>query len=139
MFVKGKGLYWEKKMTKKGERKKRKEWRLAPYSQNLISALFYLRTFTMRPGKVITIPVADAGKPVLIKGHVLRKERITVPAGEFDTHVVKIKYEVDGAFKQIGDIFYYITDDDRRWLVKFEAKIKVGTINAEARVARIPE
>ncbi len=126
------GKYWEKKVTRKGERKKHKQWDLVPYSQNLISGLFYIRTFTLTEGKTITFNVADAGKQNLIKGTVVGKETISIPAGEFKTSVMKIQYEVDGTFKQIGDVFLYFTDDDNKRLVKVRAKIKIGSIVGEA-------
>ncbi|MEZ4871488.1 MAG: DUF3108 domain-containing protein [Bdellovibrionales bacterium] len=128
----GVGRYWEKKVTKKGEKNKKKEWQLVPDSQNLSSSLFYFRSFPFRPKKTLSFNVADAGKQNIIKGNVIAQETIKVPAGTFETNVLQIQYQVDGTFQQIGDVFIYITDDDRRRIVKIKAKIKIGSIVGEA-------
>lgn len=124
-----KGVYWEKKKVKgKPEKNKKVEWKIEDYSQNVISAIFYLRSFQLKVGKKLSFRVADAGKNVVFKGEVLRKEKIDTKMGEMDTVVVKPTFEIDGAFKPVGDIFFWMTDDDRKFPVRIEAKIKIGTL-----------
>jgi len=124
-----KGNYWEKRVSKdKGERSKSIEWEIKPYSQNVISAVFYLRNFTLTPGKKLAFPVADEGRNIVFKGEVLRREKLETEAGTFDTVVVKPQFEVDGVFKPTGDILLWLTNDDRKFIVRIESKIKIGTI-----------
>ena len=35
-------------------------------------------------------------------------------------------------FKPVGDIFFWLTDDEQKLIVKIEAKIKIGTLVLEA-------
>lgn len=128
-----KGVYIEKKYTeKKGHQEKRQEWQVLPYAQNVFSAAFYMRVFTFEVGKEFKFTVADDEKNMLFKGKTLRKEHVETEAGEFDTIVVKPEFEVDGVFKPVGDIFFWLTDDDRKLIVKIESEIKIGTLVMEA-------
>lgn len=126
--------YWQKKITQeKGERSKKIDWDLLPYSQNVISAAYYMRVFQYSLGKTLAFRVADEGKNIVFKGEVIRKERIETPVGEFDTIVLKPQLTVDGIFKPVGEILIWLTDDDRKFLVRLESKIKIGTVVAKLR------
>lgn len=121
--------YWSKKVNDdKEEETKKLAWEIENYAQNVISAAFYLRVFQLEPGKDLEFRVADAGKNLIFKGKVLRRETIDTELGELKTIVVKPEIEQDGIFKPVGDIFLWLTDDDRKFIVKIEAKIKIGTI-----------
>ncbi len=128
-WKKMKAFFWEKKITKKhGVEEKNLEWAIEPYAQNIFSSIFYLRTFTLTPGKVIQFRMADNKKNMVIKGHVLRRETIKTDLGEIKTVVVKPELAIDGVFKPMGDVFFWLTDDDRKFVVRIESKIKIGTI-----------
>ncbi len=128
-----KGVYIEKKFTeKKGHQQKHQEWQVMPFAQNVFSAAFYMRVFTYEVGKEYKFTVADDEKNMTFKGKALRKEHIETDAGEFDTVVVKPEFEVDGVFKPVGDIFFWLTDDDRKLIVRIESEIKIGTLVMEA-------
>lgn len=128
-WPKRKALYWEKKVTKeKGEVERKQEWEVELFSQNVISAVYYLRSFQLRPGKKLGFRVADDGKNLVFHAEVLRREKIDTEVGELDTLVVKPTITVDGLFKPVGDILLWLTDDDRKFVVRIESKIKIGTI-----------
>jgi hypothetical protein len=127
-----KATYWQKKVTKeKGEQSKRKDWDVLPFSQNVISAVYYMRTFTYETGKSYAFRVADEGKNIVFKGEIVRKEKLKTDIGELDTIVLKPKLTVDGAFAPVGDILMWMTDDDRKFIVRIESKIKIGTLVAK--------
>ncbi|HMN69177.1 MAG TPA: DUF3108 domain-containing protein, partial [Bdellovibrionales bacterium] len=127
-----KASYWQKRVTKeKGERSKQIDWDLLPFSQNVITAPYYLRTFQLEPGKKLAFRVADEGKNIVFTGEVLRREVLKTPIGDLKTVVVRPQITADGAFKPIGDIQIWLTDDDRKFLVRLESKIKIGTVVAK--------
>lgn len=129
-----KASYWQKKVTKEhGEESKKVEWDIKPYTQNVISAAFYLRTFQFAVGKKLAFRVADEGKNIVFSGEVLRKEKLSTDVGELDTWVLKPKITVDGVFAPVGDILMWLTADDRKFLVRLEGKIKIGTIVAKVK------
>jgi hypothetical protein len=128
-----KGVYIEKKYTEsKGQQDKRQEWTIDPWAQNVFSAAFYMRVFNYEVGKEIRFTVADEEKNITFKAKALRKEKIDTEAGEFNTIVVKPEFEIDGIFKPVGDIFFWLTDDDRKMIVKIESEIKIGTLIMQA-------
>lgn len=127
-----KASYWQKRVTKdKGEESKKLEWDIKPYSQNVISASYYMRTFQYDVGKKLAFRVADEGKNIVFKGEVLRKEKLTTAIGELNTIVIKPELTVDGVFTPVGDILVWLTDDDRKFIVRIESKIKIGTVVAK--------
>lgn len=129
-----KASYWQKRVTKdNGEESKKVEWDILPFSQNVISAAFYLRTFTYEVGKKLAFRVADEGKNIVFSGEVLRKEKLETDIGTLDTIVLKPKLTVDGVFTPVGEIMVWLTDDDRKFLVRLESKIKIGTIVAKVK------
>lgn len=124
--------YWQKRITKeKGERSHKVEWDLLPYSQNVITASYYLRAFKLEPGKKLAFRVADEGKNIVFTGEVLRREKLSTEIGELDTVVIRPQVTADGVFKPIGEILIWLTDDDRKFFVRLESKIKIGTIVAK--------
>jgi hypothetical protein len=127
-----KASYWQKRITKEnGETSKKLDWDLLPYSQNVVSAAYYMRVFKYDLGKKLAFRVADEGKNIIFSGQVLRKEKLETEAGTFDTIVVRPDIKVDGEFKPVGDILIWLTDDDRKFLVRIESKIKIGTLVAK--------
>ncbi len=127
-----KATYWRKKVTKeKGEENKKLEWNVLPFSQNVVSALFYLRTFSWDVGRDLAFRVADEGKNIVFRGEVIRKEKLKTEIGVLDTLVLKPHLTVDGVFKPVGDILFWMTDDDRKFIVRIESKIKIGTMVAK--------
>jgi hypothetical protein len=124
-----KGFYWDKRITKeKGLEEKRLDWSILDYSQNVFSAVYYLRTFKLEPGQSYSFRVAHEGKNIVVKASVLRRERIETALGPMDTVVIKPTFQIDGVFSPAGDIFFWLTDDDRKFFVRIESKIKIGKI-----------
>lgn len=67
--------------------------------------------------------------PVILK--VLRRERVDVPAGEFETIVVRPIIKTGGIFSEGGEAEIYITDDERRIPIMMKSKLKVGKLTLE--------
>jgi hypothetical protein len=90
-----------------------------------ISFLFYARTLPLAVGDVDTIPrYFKPGHDVILR--VLRKERVTVPAGTFETVVVQPTItNVGGLFGQGGQAEVYFTDDASRTIVQIRSKVPV--------------
>ena len=129
-----KAIFWDRKVnSEKQIEEKKQEWDIPEYSQNIFSLAYYVRAFQLRPGKKIAIRLAHENENLVVTTEVVRRERIKTPAGEFDTLVTKPKIEINGVFKPVGDIFIWYTDDDRKFIVRMESKIKIGTVLAEAK------
>jgi hypothetical protein len=90
-----------------------------------VSFLFYARTLPLRVGDVDTIPrYFKQGHDVILR--VLRKERVTVPAGTFETIVVQPTItNAGGLFGQGGHAEVYFSDDSARTLVMLKSRVPV--------------
>ncbi len=129
-----KAKYWEDSQRKgKPRRTKKKDWDLKPGTQNIYSAFYYLRTLDLFPGKEYKFPIANRGKNYDFKLKVLRKERLKTDIGEFNTIVLEPVAKSEGRIEKSGDVFLWVTDDEHRTPVKFEAHIKIGKIVGELR------
>lgn len=74
-FNKNQATYWEKKVTKKkGAEEKKLQWEILPYSQNVFSAIFYMRVFKWEVGKEIAFRVADDEENLVFRGRPLREK-----------------------------------------------------------------
>ena len=62
---------------------------------------------------------------------VLRRETIYTDAGKFKTFVVKPQFDIDGKFKPTGENYLWLTADERKFIVRLESKIKIGSIVGE--------
>lgn len=93
------------------------------------SFLYYVRTIPLVVGQTYEIDryfVPDRN-PVTLK--VLRKERVTVPAGTFQTIVVQPTFKSKGLFSKNGRAELWFTDDDRRLLVQMKSSLPIGSLN----------
>jgi hypothetical protein len=96
-----------------------------------LSSLYYVRTVkNFVVGRPIIVDVNDSGKNWAVEVHVLGRERITTPAGEFDTIKVKTYPKYEGVFMNKGEIFIWLTDDARKVPVVMKSTISIGSIVA---------
>lgn len=110
--------------------KERKEFEIPPAIFDPLSSFYHLRTLNLEVGKSVYVTVFDSKKVWDVEVQVLRKERIVVPAGTFNTIVVKPLLKSEGIFFRKGDVFIWLTDDERRIPVMLKSKIKIGVVNA---------
>src|SRR5258705_5194542 len=102
-----------------------------------VSFLFFARTLPLRVGDVDTIPrYFKEGRDVILR--VLRKERITVPAGIFETIVVQPTItNAGGLFGQGGKAEVYFSDDSARTLIMLKSRVPVvGSLSLHLREFR---
>ncbi len=122
---------WEYPDHSKREVKETKD--APPFSQDSLSALFYLRTVPLEPDSVVSFPMVSEGKSSEIICTVLRREKIRSPLGDGTAIVVRPETKYEGVLKKNGDSFIWYTDDARRFPVRMEARVRLGTVAAELR------
>ena len=96
-----------------------------------LSSFYYLRTRELIPGKDIKINTFSNGKLYNVTVKILKRERIRVKAGDFDTIKVQPLIKHNDVFKNKGDIFIWLTDDDKKIPVLIKTKVKIGHVKAE--------
>lgn len=125
--------YWEHRYSEKGGHEEKKQnWSILPYSQNAFSAIFYMRIFNYVDGKDYSFRVADDEKNVLFKAHVLEHTSLNTPAGQF--RAVKLKAEIysRGNLAKASDFYMWLSDDDRKYILRIEVKLPIGSLVSEA-------
>ncbi|MBC7742990.1 MAG: DUF3108 domain-containing protein [Bdellovibrionaceae bacterium] len=127
-----KANYWENKYTEKdGHEEKKQAWDLLPYSQNAFSSIYYMRIFKWQIGKEYAFRVSDDGKNVIFKGKALERITLDTKAGQFKAIKIRAEIVSRGALSQTGDLLLWISDDEHRYILRIEAKIKIGTLVSE--------
>lgn len=91
-----------------------------------IAFLYLVRTLPLEPGRSWSFEryFEEDGNPVELE--VLRREKVRVPAGRFETVVVRPTIRAGGLFGEEGRAEVYLSDDDRRIVVKIESRMKAG-------------
>jgi hypothetical protein len=101
-----------------------------PRVQDVLSALYFVRTLPLEVGQSIAIANHIDGKnyPLVVKVH--GRERVKVDAGEFDCLVVEPILRGPGVFTQKGRLTVWLTDDDVRMPVLMKSKVVIGHVAA---------
>ena len=104
-----------------------------------LSFLYYARTLPLRVGDTYTLRTyfKESGNPVILR--VVRKETVEVPAGKFNTVVVRPTILTDGLFGEGGQAEVYFTDDARRVVVLIRSRVPVvGSLTMHLQSYRAP-
>jgi hypothetical protein len=90
-----------------------------------ISFVYYVRSLPLEVGETYTLDryFQEHGNPVVVR--VLRRDRIEVPAGTFNTIVVQPVIQTRGLFGEGGEAEIHFSDDDRRLLVQMRSRVPV--------------
>lgn len=104
---------------------------VSPFAQDALSVLYYVRTQELEVGKSLYVNNFTDGKQYPLEVRVLRKEKVTVPAGTFDCVVVEPLLQSVGVFKHEGKLTVWLTDDRLKMPVLMKSKVLVGSISAE--------
>ena len=93
------------------------------------SFLFFVRTLPLKVGETYTFDryFNPKSNPVTIK--VLRRERISVPAGKFDAIVVQPIIKTGGIFSDRGEAQVWFSDDSARIVLQMKSKLSFGSLD----------
>jgi len=112
-----------------------------PGSFDPLSVFYAFRLHELKENTIIKVPVTDGKKSVIGQARVIKREKITVPSGVYDTYLVEPNLEhLGGVFKKSKNakLQIWVTADKRRIHVKVKSKVIVGSFVAELiRVERI--
>ncbi len=107
------------------------QFKIPSHVKDAFSSLYYLRTVRdLTVGKSVMVDVHDSGKNWAVEVRVLDKEKITTPAGVFDTIKVRTYPKYEGVFMNKGEIYIWLTDDTRKIPVLMKSIISIGSIVA---------
>ncbi len=90
-----------------------------------------MRNFAWETGKEYSFRVANDNENLVFSGKALRREILDTALGPMKAIVVQPNIVLKGKFKPIGDNFIWLSDDDRKYVLRIESKIKIGTLISE--------
>ena len=93
------------------------------------SFLYFMRTMNLEVGMTYLFDryFKPDRNPVRIK--VLRRERVTVPAGTFNAVVVQPLIKTKGIFSEGGRAEVWFSDDSRRLMLQMRSTLPFGSLN----------
>ncbi len=99
-----------------------------------LSAFYYTRLVELKKNSIIERPVTDGKKCIIGKAFVIKKERIKLASGTYDTYLIEPELKhVGGVFEKSKNakIQLWVTADKRRIPVKIKSKVVVGSFVGE--------
>ncbi len=116
-----------------------KDVAIAPRTQDVLSALYYVRSLPLKVGQSIALANHTDGKnyPLVVK--VMAEERITVDAGTFDCLVVEPFLRYPGIFTQKGRVRVWVTNDKYKIPVLVRSKVIIGEVSAVLKEYKLAE
>jgi hypothetical protein len=95
--------------------------------------LYFLRTIPLEVGKTYTFNRYFKPDRNPVRVTVVRRERIRVPAGEFDAVVLQPKIKAKGIFAENANAEVWIADDDGRIMLQMKTHLQFGTATFQLR------
>jgi hypothetical protein len=108
-------------------------YKIFPNTQDMISALFYARTFnkaSLKQKKSFFVPIFMDEENYLLEILYLYNKKVKTNFGEINCMVFKPKMQEGRIFQDEEEMKIWISDDRNRLLVKVETQILVGSIKA---------
>jgi hypothetical protein len=111
-------------------KKSEKQQTITKNTYDALSSFYYFRTIPLQVGTSYFIDVYDGKKLWNTEVKVLRREELVLPVGRFKTIMIHPLLKYEGLFARTGDIFIWLTDDERRIPVQMKSKVIIGSITA---------
>lgn len=112
--------------------RKRKKIRKVPVPRPVydpISLIFHFRTLELAPGKMYEFTLISDGKVYTVHGRVMKREKVTTPAGTFDALLVEPEM-ASGGVQREERLFIWYSDDERRLPLRIRTEVKFGSVTA---------
>jgi hypothetical protein len=95
--------------------------------------LYFLRSIPLEVGRTYSFNRYFKPDRNPVRVTVVRKERIRVPAGEFDAIVLKPKIKAKGIFAENADAEVWVADDASRMMLQMKTRLPFGAVTFQLR------
>ncbi|MCR9203329.1 MAG: DUF3108 domain-containing protein [Halobacteriovoraceae bacterium] len=120
------------KRLKRGKRKELELKKPIPrYFQDSYSALYFVRGFPLKKGDRYEFPIVTRGKIWILKILVEGTEVIDVNGENVKAIRLNAETRFPGVLEKKGDILFWYSADKLKKLLKFEAQVKIGSVEGE--------
>ncbi|MFH1223789.1 MAG: DUF3108 domain-containing protein [Pseudomonadota bacterium] len=132
--------FWKKRIDSKGEVTEiKRDDEFTRYAQDIFSSLYYMRTNDMKVGDKVQFVIHDNGKNWNMTLDVVKKERIWTRLGDVNTLVLHPTVERNGEKFTKGAMTLWVTDDEKKVPVRFEAEVKIGSMKGQIKDYIVPK
>ncbi len=98
-------------------------------ANDAMGVVYNLRTRTYKMGQKERAPVYTSEKNWWLEAEPIAFEKVTVPAGTFDTVKLKLQTYIGKDLQQKGDVYLWMaTNTPERQLVQVQGEIKIGSV-----------
>lgn len=108
---------------------KEERFEIPPRVQDSLSSLYFFRTKPLpQTGEAVAIDIHESEKNGKLEIRSLFEERVTTPAGTFQTMKVQTALPKESPLSSEGRVYIWFTDDDKRVPVLMQTESKRGLI-----------
>lgn len=126
---KGKAFYWSKRISQKwGDELIDVADSLTPGAMDMFSGVYHLRLIDYELNKPVRFPVYEKSKNLQVVVTPVANELVTSKVGVFQCWKLSVQVELNNNLQQMGESHLWLSDDSKRYIVKFDAKVKIGSL-----------
>jgi hypothetical protein len=102
------------------------------------SFIYFVRTVPLEIGREYTYDRYFRADRNPVRIRVLRRERVSVPSGTYQTVVVQPTIKTSGLFSENGHAEIYIAEDSTRLMVKMHIGLSFGSLSLHLKSVQLP-
>lgn len=126
--------YTDRDLTNVKSAPKVKEKPSPTWIQDLLSAIYFVRTQPLKEGDVIPVPISDAGEIYNIEVIAGKREEIKTRSGKVKAIQLNAKVFEGRYIKRSGEMLVWVTDDQTRIPVRARIKTSGATITVDLKL-----
>lgn len=127
-----KSFWFYKRKKEDGKVKEKKGEKYIPhYITDPFSLVFFYQGLPLNNKDVYEIPLINKDKILIMKSQVEGRETIQTELGSKKAIRIHATTQYTGETLKSGDLYFWISDDESRQLLKAQAKIKIGSVTAD--------
>jgi len=111
---------------------------LPPCIQDPFTALYFYSTLPLAKGYAKNLIIGNDDKVLEVRTRIEKQEPVDTPAGKFTAWKVGTDALREGLFRENGDFRIWISADERKALVRFDAKVRLGYVLGVLKSAESP-
>ena len=127
--LQNKAFYWSKRVSERwGNEDQDRIDDFTARSRDMFSGLFFLRTLNYTLNQKQVVRVYENKQNLDVELLPVANEFVNSKVGAFQCWKIKLSVMLNNVLKPTGDMFIWLSDDYKKYIVKFDAKLKIGSL-----------
>lgn len=123
--------FYHQKKSDGTVRDKKEEKYMPFYSVDPFSVVFFYQGLPLKNGDIYEIPIVNKTKILILRSQVEGREKIETEKGSRNAIRLHATTKYTGETLKSGDMYFWFSDDEKRTLLKAQAKIKIGSVTGD--------